>query len=519
MVKISIKKDKKAVKLKPKPKPKAKPKPKPKPPQKENQTQSQNVVVNVGSNGITAKRAPRQALQKGKVVNRQQTTPTQINVPQALPINNQPQQQSMNELIKYLKESETQKEIIKQKDQKINELEKDKKDKERSKILTEDEVQNVFSNVYNDSNISSLSTSGTATPLLSSPVNPNTLYDLLRREADLQGGNPNSGQITFATLRSNAPSSNSTLTTQSSDGIDQRFESTRETGPIANTTRNTIARMWLGTARQNIADRLATAHEQQEDLSTYIPQSMPNEPTETNMQSNYEGKIQDEIEAQQVVPVDEAPVIDEVVQEEPENQLTIYEQPEKQIVINEPQRTATTATATQQMIGIDDSNLPALTGRINASNPLIRMNDIFKENVKPLLPVQVRNTEAERQARLRAFDKPLAIKQQPEKETKAAAAAAEDTQTEPTAKGVEGYDDFVKYISNKNTYNWKLADILIKNGITDPKTGNGFYIRKIKGSDKQIAMIHGSNKTVDKTYLTELLRQKYNEGLIKNYLN
>ncbi len=88
--------------------------------------------------------------------------------------------------------------------------------------------------MYNDSNISSLSASGTATPLLSSPVNPNTLYDLLRREADLQGGNPNSGQITFATLRSNAPSSN---TTQSSDGIDQRFVSTRETGPIANIAR------------------------------------------------------------------------------------------------------------------------------------------------------------------------------------------------------------------------------------------------------------------------------------------
>jgi hypothetical protein len=115
---------------------------------------------------------------------------------------------------------------------------------------------------------------------------------LLRREADLQGGNPNSGQITFATLRSNAPSSN---TTQSSDGIDQRFVSTRETGPIANIARDTIARTWLGKARQNIADRLATAYEQQEDLSTYITQAPPKDPTETKMQSPYQELLEVEI--------------------------------------------------------------------------------------------------------------------------------------------------------------------------------------------------------------------------------
>ena len=102
---------------------------------------------------------------------------------------------------------------------------------------------------------------------------------------------------------------------------------------------------------------------------------------------------------------------------------------------------------------------------------------------------------------------------------------AEETPTEPTAKGVEGYDDFVEYISRKKTYNWMLANILIKNGITDPKTGNGFYVAEIKDPNKkrdtkkQKAMMHGSTKTLDKTYLTELLRQKYNDGLIKNYLN
>jgi len=200
MVKISIKKEEKTIK----------------PRQKQKQKQSQKVVVNIGSDVIKPrrKRAPRQALQKNKVVNRQQTTPTQINVPQALPINQQQQSKdSMNEFIKYFKESETQKElikeIIKEKDKKINELEKDKKDKDRSKDLTREETQDDFSRVYSNSNISSITNSGTATPRLSYPVDPTELYDLLRKEADLRGGNPNSGNITFSTLQSKPQSTNS----------------------------------------------------------------------------------------------------------------------------------------------------------------------------------------------------------------------------------------------------------------------------------------------------------------------
>ena len=73
MVKISIKKEEKTIK----------------PRQKQKQKQSQKVVVNIGNDVIKPrrKRAPRQALQK----NKQQTTPTQIYVPQALPINQQQQ--------------------------------------------------------------------------------------------------------------------------------------------------------------------------------------------------------------------------------------------------------------------------------------------------------------------------------------------------------------------------------------------------------------------------------------------
>ena len=61
------------------------------------------MVVNIGSNVIKPKRkrATRSTLQKNKVVNRQQIGPTQINVPQALPIQQQQSQQPMNEFIKY----------------------------------------------------------------------------------------------------------------------------------------------------------------------------------------------------------------------------------------------------------------------------------------------------------------------------------------------------------------------------------------------------------------------------------
>ena len=86
---------------------------------------------------------------------------------------------------------------------------------------------------------------------------------------------------------------------------------------------------------------------------------------------------------------------------------------------------------------------------------------------------------------------------------------AEETTTEPTAKGVEGYDDFVKYISHKDTYNWKLGEILIKNGITDPATGSQFYI-----NNSNQVLRRGGKTAFNKTQLTELLREKYKPGFV-----
>ena len=91
MVKISIKKDKKT-------KTKAKPRQK----QKQKQSQSQKVIVNIGSNAMKARR--RATLQK-KPANNQTPTPNII-VPQAMP------QNSNNEILRYIRESEQHREAI-----------------------------------------------------------------------------------------------------------------------------------------------------------------------------------------------------------------------------------------------------------------------------------------------------------------------------------------------------------------------------------------------------------------------
>jgi hypothetical protein len=107
----------------------------------------------------------------------------------------------MSEFVKYLKESEKQKEVAREKEtKKSNDLEKEQKEEKRSEVLTRDEVQDNFSVVFPTSNLSSLSTSGTTTPLLSRPINQNSLFDALSREADLRSENPNSGLISLILL-------------------------------------------------------------------------------------------------------------------------------------------------------------------------------------------------------------------------------------------------------------------------------------------------------------------------------
>ena len=186
MVKISIQKGKKkTIKSKPKPR------------QKQKQKQSQKVVVNMG---------------KGQ----QKPTHTPIYIPQSNPVIMRPQtDQSMMDLIKYLKESEERKTTIQEKEKEKNELEKEKKP------ITPEDNQVYFSTVDGKTVITPL---GIAEKLKfdkilgntpstkyilpknmkasSGPYNPMSFYDSLQRRADLLGENPNTGRVSLST---NAP--------------------------------------------------------------------------------------------------------------------------------------------------------------------------------------------------------------------------------------------------------------------------------------------------------------------------
>ncbi len=69
---------------------------------------------------------------------------------------------------------------------------------------------------------------------------------------------------------------------------------------------------------------------------------------------------------------------------------------------------------------------------------------------------------------------------------------------------------FVSYISDaKKIKNGDLGNILIKNNITDPKTGNPFYV-----NINNKVLVRGSTSTLNRTQLTELLREKYKPGFV-----
>ena len=530
MVKISIKKEEKTVK----------------PRQRQKQKQSQRVVVNIGSDVIKPKRrrAPRQALQKNNIVNKQQTTPTQINVPQALPIQQQQPKDSINEFIKYFKENESQKEaikvILKEKDQKINELEKDKKDKDRSKDLTKEEVQDDFSRVYNNSNISSLTNSGTATPLFSKPVDPSQLYDLLRKEADLRGGNPNSGNISFSTLQSKPQSSNSTLTSYS---------------PSSNSSQNTLTTLATNNTNQSNLSSFFDRSNRNEDLSTYMTKSPPKDPTETKMQSpseylstymtksppkdptetkmksKYDELFEDELDAQQVVspevvPAKEDPVIDEVLEEiEPENKIVVY---------GKQRAGSTSATATEQLIGIDNSSKEPFTRPINKPLPRINLKDVISEveglrgNKSDIREARLKFLEPERPQRSikqSIDDEPVDIPtftaeemkayKEKTKETRQAESTTPEPDNEAVGSSIEGYDEFQKYITDKEKKrkkeitNGTLGKMLIKNKITDPTTGKVFVLDSYNR-----VHVKGNSTALNNTQLTELLLNNYKPGFV-----
>ena len=346
MVKISIKKDKKPIKAKPK--------------QKQKQKQSQKVIVNIGSNITRAKRrSTGQALQKN-VANKQTTTPTpNIIVPQAM------SQNSNNEILRYIRESEQQKEMIK-KQEKNNELEKDKIkkasvipiEKKASVIPTEEKAQAQFS-VVNSKNISAL-TSGTATPTynpLSTPLNyrslQNELGKLIQR-ADIEGENPNTGRISLSTNNPNPLLSNqfigsskaSILTDPSYISDNDSIISYKTKTPLEHSQPPNSLGVFLSTRQIDIDEPVTT----QETITTETPQ-------------------QELVEVQQQPPmetiINEPTQEDAVIIDTPEPEKTVYEEAGEAIkMIDEALKPTKGAEDTGPMIEIktvDDEPDPNLT--------------------------------------------------------------------------------------------------------------------------------------------------------------
>lgn len=490
MVKISLKKESRVKK------------------QKQKQKQSQKVVVNIGTNVLKPKRRRASGTIEKKVVNKQPIpAPSTVYVPQAMPTMMQPQQQpSMNEFIKYLKQAEQHKEAIKEKEKKVNELEKDKKEEKRSEVLTKDEVQDNFSGVFPSSNISSL-TSGTSTPLLSRPVDHNLLFEQLRKEADLRGENPTSGRISFAQAFSNLKPSSSVSTTSL----------------ISNSS-----------SKQTLNDLLSNAQEESiGDTTTRYKTIIPTEfkeavvpVTEVPKPSEYElpdpQVVEEEILLEQEEQIQVEPPENITAVEDPVVEQALEEMPENQMVVYGPQRVGQTTTATQQINAIDGT-IPAFLRPMNNPLPSIYLKDI----VGPLSKAQA---EEARQARINKFDKKplLAIEDSvlPEfskekikeyktytKQVGQAEKAAEEGGVTPNfedeVKKEEELTPLEEFIKKLKKFTRKdMVMVLNDNGITE-KDGLNYTISK-----KNVML---GSKSADKTKLSEHLLDEYNNGRITKY--
>ena len=72
---------------------------------------------------------------------------------------------------------------------------------------------------------------------------------------------------------------------------------------------------------------------------------------------------------------------------------------------------------------------------------------------------------------------------------------------------------FKDSFKNKYRWNWQMGQLLIDNGIRDPKTGNEFYINP---SNK--VLIRGTKSAIDKETLKDILLKSFNDKKIKKIL-
>ena len=71
---------------------------------------------------------------------------------------------------------------------------------------------------------------------------------------------------------------------------------------------------------------------------------------------------------------------------------------------------------------------------------------------------------------------------------------------------------FKDSFKNKYRWNWQMGQLLIDNGIRDPKTGNEFYINP---SNK--VLIRGTKSAIDKETLKDILLKSFNDKKIKKF--
>jgi len=94
-------------------------------------------------------------------------------------------------------------------------------------------------------------------------------------------------------------------------------------------------------------------------------------------------------------------------------------------------------------------------------------------------------------------------------------AAEEEPESQVVGSSVAGYDDFQKYITDKELKrkkeitNAKLGRMLIQNKITDPTTGKVFVI-----DPSNRVHVKGNTNSLTNQQLTELLLNNYKPGFV-----
>jgi len=215
-------------------------------------------------------------------------------------------------------------------------------------------------------------------------------------------------------------------------------------------------------------------------------------------------------------------------------------------------------------MGMDNSTIPAFLRPINTPLPAIRLNDIIgvrptgaetkdirqaridKLDKKPLLAIEPQSTQDEAKDTIKiledilkkeeekksslispkkkddsikgvgAFIQGSPIKsKQPTKlsdilKKSPTKAAEEEPESQVVGSSIQGFDEFTAHINDaKNVKNKDLGQILIKNKIKDPQTGNPFVL-----DPSNRVHVKGNSTALNRTQLTELLKNKYQPGFI-----